>query len=146
VPIKIWPLWTGMATLIEKPLTDADVEEYTRIAGRRPFLWVNRTGPDMEKAFAIDACRHDMVFNGDFLPHDLNRLFEGIHFNLAMSPKYQVLPDKFSRESLVYLATGADYIWNPDGWTPAGSLERARKFVDIMLPLIGDTVFTGKEK
>jgi hypothetical protein len=86
VPTNVWPLWTGMATnnaLIEKPVNPADVEAWARAAGRRPFLWVNRVGPrdKYNRPFTrpVSEVPGAFVFRGDFLPKELNRLFEGVH-------------------------------------------------------------------
>jgi hypothetical protein len=136
VPANVWPLWTGMATnnaLIEKPLNPADVEAWTRAAGRRPFLWVNRVGPrdKYNRPFTrqVSEVPGAYVFRGDFLPKDLNRLFEGVHFN--------AIPlSRSDSEMLAYLATAADYVWNPQGWEAVDSCRRARRFVEIMLPLV----------
>jgi hypothetical protein len=136
VPTNVWPLWTGSATnnaLIEKPLNPADVEAWTRAAGRRPFLWVNRVGPRdrYNRPFMrpVSEVPGAFVFRGDYLPKDLNRLFEGVHFN--------AIPLSGSdREMLEYLATAADYVWNPRRWEAVDSCRRARRFVDIMLPLV----------
>jgi hypothetical protein len=138
VPTNVWPLWTGMATnnaLIEKPLNPADVEAWTRAAGRRPFLWVNRVGPRdrYNRPFTrrVSEVPGAYVFRGDFLPKDLNRLFEGVHFN--------AIPlSRSDPEMLAYLATAADYVWNPRGWEAVDSCRRARRFVEIMVHLLGD--------
>ena len=136
VPTNVWPLWTGIATnnaLISKPLDPADVEAWTRAAGRRPFLWVNRVGAQdkTKRPFAcpVDEVPGAFAFRGEFLPKELNRLFEGIHFNAA--PMSRSDP-----EALAYLATAADYVWNPRGWEAADSCRRARRFVEIMVPLL----------
>jgi hypothetical protein len=136
VPTNVWPLWTGMATnnaLIEKPLNPSDVEAWTRAAGRRPFLWVNRVGPRdrYNRPFTrpVNEVPGAFVFRGDFLPKDLNRLFEGVHFN--------AIPlSRSDSEMLAYLATAADYVWNPQGWEAVDSCRRAKRFVEIMLPLV----------
>ena len=138
VPTNVWPLWTGMATnnaLIEKPLNPADVEAWTRAAGRRPFLWVNRVGPRdrYNRPFTrpVSEVPGAFVFRGDFLPKELNRLFEGVHFN--------AIPiSRSDSEMLAYLATAADYVWNPQAWEAVDSCRRAKRFVEIMLPLVGD--------
>lgn len=135
VPAKVWPLWTGMATLIDKPLEVEQVEQWTRQAGRRPFLWVNRVSPRVDRAFAqtVEEVPGALVFRGDFLPRELGRLFEGVHFNAGFSSGYNALPGDFSAEALAYMATAADYVWNPTAWEAAESARRARRFVSIML-------------
>lgn len=143
VPKNVWPLWTGMATknaLIEQPLEPADVEAWTRAAGRRPFLWVNRVvtrDPPQNRPFArpLEEFPGAFVFRGEFLPRNLNRLFEGVHFN-AGSPGYA--PSESKRELIAYLATAADYVWNPQGWEAVESCRRAKRFTEIMLPLVSE--------
>jgi len=137
VPTNVWPLWTGMAiknALIEQPLDPADVEAWTRATGRRPFLWVNRVVPRDKRPFSrpVDEVPGAFAFRGEFLPKDLNRLFEGIHFN-AGSPGYG--QPKSQTELLAYLATAADYVWNPQGWDAVESCRRAQRFVEVMMPL-----------
>jgi hypothetical protein len=70
------------------------------------------------------------------LPKDLNRWFEGVHFNAGISSGYNQLRGQFEPASLSYLATAADYVWNPRGWDAAESVRRARRFVAIMFPLV----------
>ena len=137
VPTNVWPLWTGMATnnaLIEKPLDPADVERWTRAAGRRPFLWVNRVGPrdryDRPFVRPVSEVPGAYAFRGEFLPKELNRLFEGVHFNT-------ISITSSDSQMLAYMATAADYVWNPQAWEAVESCRRARRFVDIMLPLAG---------
>ena len=138
VPTNVWPLWTGMATnnaLIEKPLDPAGVERWTRAAGRRPFLWVNRVTPrdKYNRPFSrlVGEVPGAFVFRGEFLPKELNQLFEGVHLNAAS-------PSRADPETLAYLATAADYVWNPHGWEAVDSCRRAKRFVAIMLPLVGE--------
>jgi hypothetical protein len=141
VPTNIWPLWTGMDIQITEPLTDAQVEEWTRIAGRRPFLWVNRAGPTAETPFVCEVKGEPggIVFNGELLPKELHWLFEGVHLNIALDQGYNKLPGEFDFDALVYLATAADYLWNPHDWQPEESLKRGRRFVEVMQPLMEGT-------
>jgi hypothetical protein len=130
VPPKVWPLWTGMQTLITSPLEPAYVQQWTQIAGRRPFLWVNRVSLGVPKHFARRLPGSgDYVFRGEYLPKDLNRWFEGVHFNVGNSRGY-------GATSMAYLATAADYVWNPEQWEAAESARRARRFVAVMSPLL----------
>ena len=137
VPPKVWPLWTGTTTLITKPLKVEQVEQWTRDAGRRPFLWVNRVSARVDRAFAqtVEGAPGALVFRGDLLPRELGRLFEGMHFNAGFSSGYNDLPEDFSVEALTYMATAADYVWNPQAWEAAESVRRAQRFVSIMLAL-----------
>jgi len=138
VPPYVWPLWTGMATLITQPLEPAQVEQWTENAGRRPFLWVNRVSLGVRKAFSrpVHEGAETHVFQGELLPRDLDRLFEGIHFNAGFSRDYNTLPVRFQSASVAYFATAADYVWNPHAWDAAESCQRAGRFVEIMQPLL----------
>ena len=137
VPKKVWPLWTGMQTLITSPLETEQVEQWTRIAGRRPYLWVNRVSLGVPKHVARQLPGDGAyVFRGEYLPKDLNRLFEGVHFNAGISKDHNQLDEEFASRSLAYLATAADYVWNPHDWDAAESVRRADHFVEIMSPLL----------
>lgn len=143
VPTNVWPLWTGMAiknALIEEPLKPADVEAWRQATGRRPFLWVNRVvtrDPPQNRPFArpLPEIPGAFVFRGEFLPKDLNRLFEGVHFN-AGSPGYA--PSESKPELVAYLATAADYVWNPQAWEAVESGRRAKRFAEIMMPIVAE--------
>ena len=126
--------------LIEQPLDPADVEAWTRAAGRRPFLWVNRVvtrDEPQNRPFArlVTEVPGAFAFRGEFLPKELNRLFEGVHFN-AGSPGYS--PSESKPELLAYLATAADYVWNPQAWEAVESCRRAKRFTEIMMPLVAE--------
>jgi len=144
VPPGIWPLWTGLATLIRQPLPPETVEKYTKQAGRRPFLWLNRVGLEVKEPFTrkVPGLENRRVFAGDRLPQELNRLFEGVHFNTSYIPTTNRLPVVFNPEELVYLATAADFVWNPHQWEPAESYRRAKRFVEIMVPLLNTKLAT----
>jgi hypothetical protein len=137
-PPRVWPLWTGMKTLIRRPLKAGHLQKWTRIAGRRPFLWVNRVSLGVPSHFARRV-GEDFVFRGDFLPEELGRLVEGVHLNAGISKGYNKLTGAFDAASMAYLATAADYLWNPHDWAPAGTARRAKRFVEIMAPLIEPT-------
>ena len=51
-------------------------------------------------------------------------------------PGYNQLPTYFAPDALAYLATAADYVWNPHKWEPAESYRRAVRFVEVMAPLL----------
>jgi len=70
------------------------------------------------------------VFRGETIPKDLNLLFEGTHFNCDT----HLINNE---NELVYFASAADYVWNPQNWEAAESGKRARRFVETMLPLLG---------
>ena len=143
VPERVWPLWTGYATLIRpKPLDVQTVEAWTRAAGRRPLLWVNRVALGVEHEFgrAVPEAQGAHAFQGEMLPKNLNQLFEGVHFNAGMDESYVTLrSQKFSPEALAYFATAADYVWNPHDWEAAESCRRARRFVSMMGPLLEES-------
>jgi hypothetical protein len=137
VPTNVWPLWTGPATrnaLIEQPIEPVEVENWTRAAGRRPFLWVNRVGPHDRHnhpfSRAVPEVPGAFAFRGDLLPKDLDRLFEGVHFNGHSA-------SKSDPETVAYLATAADFVWNPRGWEAVESCRRAKHFVEVMAPVAG---------
>lgn len=137
VPQGIWPLWTGLHTLIREPLAVERVETYAKLTGRRPFLWVNRVGLNVEGSFSIPVPGHPdgRVFAGDRLPKELNRLFEGVHFNTSLLPGDGMRSVEFNMDELIYFATAADFVWNPHGWVPEESYRRAARFVEVMIPL-----------
>jgi hypothetical protein len=133
VPSKVWPIWTGLHYLMtHSPVTAVQAEAWTRAAGRRPFLWINRVQIDVEESLSQLLTEGDStyVFRGETIPKELNRLFEGTHFN---SDTHLINNEK----ELVYFATAADYVWNPQAWNPYASGQRAKHFVAIMLPLLG---------
>jgi hypothetical protein len=136
VPSGVGCLWTGMATLIREPLTPAHVTAWTEATGRRPFLWVNRVFQGGQFSRRLDDPRDAWVFRGELLPANLHDLFEGVHFNAGLSSGYNALPRRFTRSALAYLATAADYVWNPHGWDAAVSARAAQCFVDTFVPLL----------
>jgi len=137
-PKAVMPLWTGMATLITRPLTARTLEQWTQKAGRRPFLWVNRASLTQAKTFGrkVKGMPGVIVFRGDFLPETLHDLVEGVHLNSSFGSGKDLTSGTFAPANLVFLATAADFLWNPHGWTPAGSARRAGRFVEIMAPLV----------
>lgn len=122
VPPEVWPLWAGvsdwMTELLQaKPLTAARTDRWTRLAGRRPFLWVNRVATGAKGSFSrvLPGTKDDRVFAGDLLPRDLSRLFEGVHLNVGVLSAKKGSEPRFTTRELVYLATAADFVWNPHG-------------------------------
>jgi len=139
VPEKIWPLWTGMTTLVTDTLKSNHVEQWTEMAGRRPFFWLNRASIGVDKSFSrsLQGFPEARIVPGELLPKELNSLFEGIHLNFVFSEgKFHTLPEVVSTEELVYFATLADFIWNPYGWNDLESYKRAIHFVSVMKPLV----------
>ncbi len=138
VPEKVWPLWTGTGGIVISELTDSTVEQWTRDAGRKPFFWLNRVGLELNKSFSrpVEEIPGLHAFHGEFLPENLNQLFEGIHFNAGLGPGYNNLGESFSAAALVYFASAADYIWNPHDWDAVESSNRAKRFVRVMQPLV----------
>src|SRR5262249_3004594 len=127
-----------------KPLTSANSERWAKIAGRRPFLWINRVAVNVPWSLSRPVPGTDgRAFAGDLLPRDLNHLFEGVHLNTG--PLSPALPKgalrepgndaerPFDKGELIYLATAADFLWNPAQWEPQESYRRAVRFVDVML-------------
>lgn len=134
VPEKVWPIWTGLHYLLTySPVTTRLTEEWIRDGGRRPYLWINRAqinvAESLSNPFVIDG-DSTWVFRGETITKELNRFFEGTHFNCDT----HLLNDK---NELIYFATAADYVWNPHNWIAEESGRRARRFIDIMLPLLG---------
>jgi len=134
VPEKIWPLWTGMTTVVTDTLYAEQVKQWAKDAGRRPFLYLNRVMLYFPKSFSqtLREFPEARVFKGELLPKELGDLFEGIHFNTA-DPNYRMA---FDDVSLAYMATAADYVWNPHDWKAAESYRRAKRFVEVMQPLV----------
>ncbi len=139
IPAKVWPLWTGMKTLVTDTLKPEEVEEWTDKTGRRPFFWLNRASNGVDRAFSrsLTELPEAKIAPCELLPKELNSLFEGIHLNFVFSEgNRHTLPETVSDEELVYFATLADYIWNPYGWNGLESYKRAKRFVEIMHPLV----------
>ena len=138
VPPRVHTLWTGMQTLIGRRLKAEQVERWTKIAGRRPFLWVNRVALGVGSSFSrpVPAAGGARAFCGERLPRQLHRLFEGVHLNAGISRGYNKLTGEFTPEAMAYLATAADFLWNPHDWDAAESARRARRLVEILTPLL----------
>ncbi|MHC4799341.1 MAG: beta-N-acetylglucosaminidase domain-containing protein [Planctomycetota bacterium] len=143
---RIWPLWTGMTTRIAKPLTNEQIEKWTRMADRKPFLWINRVGLGVKHSFSrkLQDPKDAHVFLGERLPKDLYKILEGIHLNISMGHRYNKPANQFNTDALAYLITAADYIWNPQAWNPNESARRAQLFVKTMTPLIRNQPPTTK--
>lgn len=155
VPEKVWPLWVGLPTRTmaeparAKPLTAANSEQWATIAGRRPFLWINRIAVNVPWSVSRPVPGSDgHAFAGDLFPRDLNHLFEGVHLNTGrfsqalLEGKPREPGDEaerqFDKGELVYLATVADFLWNPAKWEPKESYRRAVRFVEVMSALEPD--------
>jgi len=139
VPPKIWPLWTGMTTIVTDTLKSEHVEQWTEGAGRRPFFWMNRASIGVERSFSrpLEGSPESLVIPGELLSKELNRLFEGIHLNFVFSAgSRHTIPEKVSFKEFAYFATVADYLWNPYDWEDKESYKRANHFVSIMKPLV----------
>ena len=135
---KVWPLWTGNGGIVIEELTESTVEQWARDAGRKPFFWLNRVGLEVNKSFSrpVEEISGLQAFHGEYLPKNLNQLFEGIHFNTALGPGYNNLGEHFTTAALVYFASAADYVWNPHDWDAVESNKRAQHFVLVMQPLV----------
>ena len=138
LPKKIWPLWTGPGGIVIRKLEENTAEKWAMDAGRKPFFWLNRVALEVNKSFSrpLEEMPGVRVFHGEYLPKNLNKLFEGIHFNAGLGPGYNNLKDSISTAALVYFASAADYIWNPHAWDAVASTRRATHFVDVMQPLL----------
>ena len=51
---------------------------------------------------------------------------------------YNDLPEVFNTEAIAYMATAADYVWNPQGWEAAESARRGQRFASIMQTSVGE--------
>jgi hypothetical protein len=69
------------------------------------------------------------AFRAELIPKQLNSLFERVHYTCET----RVLS---SRQELAYFATAADYTWNPYDYDPVKSSRRAKRFAQVMLPLV----------
>jgi hypothetical protein len=153
VPDDVWVLWTGPNVRMTEskcaaqhnykgPLKPEDIRAWTEKAGRRPFFWLNRVTPrdkhGMQFALPCPGDGAYSVFRGQWLPDNLGSLVEGVHLNQVFD--YRKPDDK----ELVYLATAADFLWNPEGWDPADSCRRAKTFVQRMKGLVADWVMCAK--
>ena len=141
-PKDLWTLWTGPSVRMTPkpgrhnyrgPLAPGDIENWTKQAGRKPFFWLNRvTAQDREKMEFAVPCPGDptrFVFRGEWLPENLGDLVEGVHFNHSFCGKE---PDE---RDWVYLATAADWLWNPRAWDAADACRRAQRYVERMRQL-----------
>ena len=137
-PAKVWPLWTGMHTVMTRPLKAEQVRAWTTKAGRKPFLWINRVSLGVNREFgrAVPAAAGAHVFRGEWLPTDLGQLVEGVHLNTGNSKGYNSLSKGWKPAAMAYLSTAADWLWNPARWKDAASARRAARFVKIMKPLL----------
>ena len=142
IPERVRPLWTGRQTLIDE-LPAEDVEQWTKQAGRRPFLWVNRVFLHGQFCRFLPDAPDVGVFRGEALPRELNRLFAGVHFNAGLGRGYNRLPRRFTPQALAYLATAADFLWNPKKWQPERSAANAARLVEIMTSLLGPESMVG---
>ncbi len=141
IPKNVWPLWTGMTTIVSDTLQPEMVEQWTKDAGRRPFFWINRASVGVDKSFsrALPGNPEALVVPAELLPQNLNSLFEGVHLNFVFSAgRSHTLPEKVSDSERIYFATLADYLWNPYDWNDVESHKRAKHFVEVMLPLISE--------
>jgi hypothetical protein len=146
VPERVWPLWTGPATLITQPLAASEIEAWTESAGRRPFLWVNRVSPDAQFARGVPELPKSRVFRGEFLPGELGELVEGVHLNTGITHDSDRRPGApgISAEAKAYLATAADFLWNPTAWEAARSARNATRLVTIMQSLLSNRNTAGE--
>ena len=125
IPSDVKVIWTGPTTAmarIESPLSAGDFAAWSTAAQRKPLLWINGGFKWFAKEVAIEN-ESVKVFYGERLPTDLDQLVCGTHFNFGAG---------LTRDTQLYFATAADFVWNPDGWDEAGSCRRARRFLEIL--------------
>lgn len=135
-PDRVRALWTGVTVLIEEPLPAAALVQWASTTGERPVLWVNRVSPTAPKPFVTETADGTGVFQGEFLPANLADLVAGVHLNLHGPHKFEEEQDRYPVDEMVYLATVADYLWNPDAWEAGASAKRAREWMKTMAPLV----------
>ncbi|MEE4310733.1 MAG: glycoside hydrolase family 20 zincin-like fold domain-containing protein [candidate division KSB1 bacterium] len=162
IPDDIWVLWTGAIHPFHG-ISPEHATEWAQLSGRKPFYWINGIsyrgvkvkyrGND-PKYIEIPGYVHQpsivrlggdddaVVFNGSLQPRNLNSLFEGTHFNVGFTGGdggrwgWHILPETVPLDGMVYLATAADYIWNPVQWSEKGSWRRAKRYVDMITPIV----------
>lgn len=159
VPADVLTLWTGPATgrpVITDPLPASEILAWTEKTKRKPFLWINRAFANGVFARESKDVPGYFIFRGELLPKDLDRYVEGIHLNAGLArgdveggyyrnAKLFPLPDKPTPETIAYLATAADFLWNPSGWEGEDSCRRAKRLVEIMLSLLEEEGKSGKK-
>ena len=113
---------------------------------RPPFLWVNRVffGGQFSTPVEKGATQH--VFRGDLLPKRLGELTAGVHLNAGTSRQYDKLAEVFKPQSIAYLATAADRLWNGRAWQGRQSARRASRFARVMVPLLAGEKIIGPVK
>ena len=133
-------IWTGEKTgnaLIVSPLAETSMADWIKKAGRKPFLWVNvgKGGSEFFGTLVTDLGRDALIFSAEKLPVDLDRYFSGIHLNYgayAAKDGAGYTQDQLNVHALV----SADYLWNPEAWDEPNAYARAKRFMEIMYPLV----------
>jgi len=147
LPARIWPTWTGpYGPLIYRPLPAEPIEAWAKRAGRRPFLWVNRVFVGGQFSTPVEAGSRQYLFRGDRLPKRLGELTAGVHLSAGTGREYDKLAEVFKPDSIAYLATAADCLWNPGPWRGPESARRARRFAKVMIPLLAGEKIIGPVK
>jgi hypothetical protein len=160
IPVDFHVFWTGMKV---NPTVFAreELEAWSAVTGRRPFLWLNAIGhqigndPRDRNAEARRLPRHNLigqpeawVFNHQMLPQRFADLIDGVHLNITFSTtttdeqrwQYHELPEVMPSAGIRYLATVADYLWNPHDWDGEDAYHRATRFSDLFAPLLNQTL------
>jgi len=120
IPPDVKVIWTGPRVGMPRPLPSETVQAWIKAAGRKPLLWLNKAAAQHK-----DGDEVVRIFAGQRLPKDLGELVCGVHVNGA--PTLEMRP---------YNLMIADFLWNPQAWSADASLARARRFADIMKPLL----------
>ena len=111
IPQDVLVYWTG-PVVRSRRIKKSQVEDWTRITGRKPFLWDNTIYAHFQPYWVGYAFN---PFSNEF-PDDFPDLLAGpgIHLNANAGPHYA--PG---------MLTFADYMWNPEAYDPERSIKTA---------------------
>ncbi len=137
-PNRLLTLWTGIETVYSKPVTSAALNKWTSLTNRKPVLWINRASIGTKKPLItqVESEGNVAVFRGEWLPKDLAEFVSGVHLNIGIQTTFDEETHEFDSAEILYLATVADYLWNPENWDAESSARRAKFFMQTMLPLM----------
>ncbi len=129
---KLKVMWTGRITAPDK-LKLTQVQNWSKkMQGKRPFLWINQVYNSGKRSVAWGDNQY--VFDSTFFADNLATKISGLNINIGFekqSKNPNILPNQYTQEDLVYLATAADYFWNPKNYHPADSVIRVRNYLGI---------------
>ncbi len=112
VPPDVLIVWTGPAVR-SRTITPEDVNTFTRLIGRKPYLWDNTIyARHAEPTYVLDP------FDSHYPDRFWEMLAGGLHSNGGSDEMYAV-------GSLVY----GDYAWNPEAYDAAKSVEKALRLI-----------------